>query len=101
MPKTMDFSNFGSSAACSPPRSVWAAWYTTARPTGIIIIVAAVLETHIDRKAVATMKPSTMRFGLVPIAETIERAMRWWRFHFSIAIARVKPPMNKKMMSLP
>ena len=67
----------------------------------IIIIVAAVLETHIDRKAVATMKPSTMRFGLVPIAETIERAMRWWRFHFSIAIARVKPPMNKKMMSLP
>ncbi len=76
MPKMMDFSNLGRSSANSPPRRERAAWYTTASPTGIIIMVAAVLETHIDRKPVATMKPRMMRRGLVPIAETMERAMR-------------------------
>src|SRR5699024_1647118 len=65
------------------------------------IIVAAVLETHMDKKAVATINPNTIRCGVTPMTEIIAKAIRWWRFHFSIAIAIKNPPRNKKMISFP
>ena len=47
----------------------------TARPMGSIINAVAVLEIHIERKAVASMKPSTIRVGLVPTTRTTWRAI--------------------------
>ena len=44
--------------------------------TGRSIMVEAVLEIHIDRNAVATIKPNTMRDGLVPMARIMNRAIR-------------------------
>ena len=72
-----------------------------ARAMGIIIMTAAVFDTHIDRKAVASMKPSRMRCVLVPTKAMMARAMRRCRFHFSMAEAMKKPPRNRKMMSSP
>src|SRR5699024_11616334 len=62
---------------------------------------AAVLETHMDKKAVATINPNTIRCGVTPMTEIIAKAIRWWRFHFSIAIAIKNPPRNKKIISFP
>lgn len=61
----------------------------------------AVLETHILRNAVASMKPAITRVALVPIARTVNSAIRRCRFHRCIASAIRNPPMNRKMMSLP
>ena len=41
-----------------------------------IIMVVAVLLIHIDRKAVASMKPSTMRCGVSPTRRMVCSAMR-------------------------
>ena len=38
----------------------------TAKPTGSIMIAVAVLEIHMERKAAASMKPSTIRAALPP-----------------------------------
>jgi len=43
---------------------------------GVIIIVVAVFETHIERNAVATMNPRMIRLGPVPIARIVRSAMR-------------------------
>ena len=42
---------------------------------GNIITVVAVLEIHIERKAVASIKPSITLDILVPMIEIIERAI--------------------------
>ncbi|MBB5831424.1 putative transcriptional regulator [Brachybacterium aquaticum] len=68
---------------------------------GSIITAVAVLETHMERKPVATMNPSTSREGLEPIFPTIASAMRLCRFQRCMARASMNPPMNRKMMLLP
>ena len=69
--------------------------------TGVIITAVAVLDIHMEIKAVATIKPSTIREGLVPSQATSPNAMRRCRFHFSIVFPIKKPAMNRKMISLP
>ena len=64
---------------------------------GIIIIAVAVFDNHIDRKPVATMKPSTSRWGWPPMTRSTWRAMRRCRCHFSTAAAIMKPPMNSRI----
>ena len=81
---------------------VWATTrVSTDTPIGIIITAVAVLETHMDRNPVAIMNPATTPPGLVPMALTVTRAIRRCRFHRCMARARMKPPMNRKMMLLP
>ena len=41
-----------------------------------IIMVDAVLLIHIDKNAVASMKPSTIRFGVTPTMRMVCRAIR-------------------------
>src|SRR5699024_1043133 len=54
-----------------------------------------------DRKAVATINPNTNRCRVTPMTEIIAKAIRWWRFHFYIAIAIKNPHRKKKMISFP
>ena len=67
---------------------------------GTIITAVAVLEIHMERKAAASMKPSTIRAGPPPTAWMMPRAMRRWRFHLSIVRAIMKPPMKRTMVLL-
>ncbi len=68
---------------------------------GIIIIVVAVFEIHIERNAVAIMNPSTRRRGLVPTRRMMCSAIRRCRFHRCIDIAMMTPPRKRKLTSLP
>ena len=68
---------------------------------GIIIIAVAVFDIHIERNAVATMNPSTRRFGLVPTIRMICRAIRRCRFHRCIDMAMMNPPRKRKITSFP
>ncbi|CAI8256730.1 MAG: Uncharacterised protein [Flavobacteriaceae bacterium] len=70
-------------------------------PIGSIITEVAVLEIHIDKKAVANIKPNTIRWMLVPTALIMDKAMRLCKFHFSRAIAIINPPIYKKMYLCP
>ncbi len=67
---------------------------------GTIMTAVAVFETHMVIRPVATMRPSTSLFGVVPTASTVTRAMRRCRFQRWMASARKKPPMNMKMVPL-
>ena len=71
--------------------------FTTAKATGSIIIVAAVFEIHIDKKAVAIINPNIIFFRLLPTLFSIITAILLCKFHFSIAIDKMNPPMNKKI----
>jgi hypothetical protein len=57
---------------------------------------AAVLEIHMVMKAVPSINPRTMRLGLVPIFDTIFKAMRRWRPHCCMEAAIHIPPRNRK-----
>ena len=67
-----------------------------ASPTGKIIIEVAVLEIHIDKKAVANMKPSITRDLLLPVILIIFKASLLCKRHFSIASAIMNPPTKRK-----
>ena len=67
IPKINAFSNFGNSFLQVVPFNAEATCAVIANPIGIIIITAAVLDTHMERKAVATMNPSKIRCVLVPM----------------------------------
>ena len=69
----------------------------TANAMGTIIIVVAVLLIHMERKAVATIKPKIIRLLLNPTRRMVCKAIRRCRFHFSMAIAIKKPPKNRKI----
>jgi hypothetical protein len=69
-----------------------------AKPMGKIIIVVAVLETHMEINAVATMNPSRSRRGLAPTILMICKDMRWCRPHRCMAIARKNPPIKRKIV---
>ena len=64
-------------------------------------MTAAVFDTNIDRNPVAIIKPNNILAVLAPIYLIIVKATRVCKFHLSIAIARMKPPKNKKIISLP
>ena len=67
---------------------------------GIIMVVTAVLLTHIERKAEAARNPA-MSAGLrVPEALMMARAMRRWRFERSIARAMKIPPRKRNTTGL-
>ncbi|CAC7000619.1 Uncharacterised protein [Staphylococcus aureus] len=66
-----------------------------------MIITAAVFDTNIDKNPVATMNPSNIFEVLAPIKLIIVNATLVCKFHLSIAIAKINPPKNKKIISLP
>lgn len=74
---------------------------TMAMPIGSIITEVAVFEIHIDKKAVAIMNPKIMLLTLVPISLMVFSAIRRCKFHFSIAIAIIKPPMYRNTYLCP
>ena len=61
----------------------------------------AVFEIHIDKNAVAIINPRMILVTSVPTSLMIVSAIRLCRFHFSIAIAKINPPINKKMYLCP
>ena len=60
-------------------------------------MAVAVFDIHIDRKAVANIKPSYIRAGLTPVNMSIFNAILLWRFHFCIARATINPPINRNI----
>jgi hypothetical protein len=71
-----------------------------ARPIGTIIIAVAVLDIHIDKNDEAIINPKTILLGPPPINLMIKRAIRLWRFHFSIVRAIMNPPRKRKIVLL-
>ena len=69
-------------------------------PIGSIIAVVAVFETHIDIKAVATINPNKILFGLFAIFPRVKihRAILLSSPHFCIAPAIKNPARNKKII---
>ena len=67
-------------------------------PIGIIINAVEVFDNHMERKPVASMNPKTSRWGCPPITRKIFKAIRLCRFHFSTAVAIIKPPRNSKII---
>jgi hypothetical protein len=70
------------------------------RAIGSIIMAVAVLLTHILRRAAATINPKIIDLGATPTLDTITRATLRCKSHFSIAMARMKPPKNKNINGL-
>ena len=64
------------------------------------MVAVAVLLTHIDKNAVATINPPTRATGFVPMTRRMVRAMRRCRFHRSMVNARTKPPRKRKTRGL-
>jgi hypothetical protein len=67
----------------------------TESPMGSIMMVVAVLLTHMLMAAVATMNPAIRASGRVPATLRTWSAMRRCRFHFSMAMAITKPPAGR------
>jgi hypothetical protein len=65
-----------------------------------IIIVVAVLLSHMLNNPVASMNPRMIRLPLVPVMFTILNAIRLCKFHFSMARPIMNPPINKKITGL-
>ncbi len=64
---------------------------------GIISMVVAVFDIHIDKNAVANINPNKILAGPVPSNNKILRAMRLCKFHFCMANAIRNPPINKNI----
>jgi hypothetical protein len=64
-------------------------------PIGNIITEVAVLEIHIERNAVAIIKPRMINFILLPIKWMIFKAILRCKSHFSMATASKNPPRYK------
>ena len=67
----------------------------TATAMGTMIRVVEVLETIIDRIAVAAMKANSSAPGVVPPRLTMASARRRWRPVRSIAKAMIAPPRTR------
>ena len=76
-------------------------FWMTAMAIGSIIRVVAVLEIHILRKAVATMKPRMRNFSPGGQALTIIKAIRRWAPLFSMALDKRKPPSRRRTSGCP
>jgi|GEM_PF-3035820 len=81
------------------PPTVSAVSMSTEVPMGSITTAVAVLDTHMDIKPVASMKPKMMRFGLVPTTLTTISARRRCRFQRCRPNAMRKPPMKRKIVA--
>src|SRR5690554_6904584 len=68
---------------------------------GNIITAVAVLEIHMERKPVATIKPRTIFLALVPNREITYNAILLCKFQRSIAIASKNPPRYRKIILFP
>jgi hypothetical protein len=86
------------SASWKPRSPEFAGGPTTAMATGSIMIVVAVLETHMLATAAASMNAATTRGASVPTARTVASANRLCRSQRSVVAARKKPPRKRKMM---
>ena len=64
---------------------------------GNIIMVVAVLLSHMLNKPDANINPSTILSPLVPVIRIMLSAMRRCKFHFSMARPIINPPINKKI----
>lgn len=71
---------------------------STEIPIGSMTTAVAVLDTHMDKKPVASMKPRISCLGEVPTTLTTNSAMRRCKFQRCSANAMRKPPMNKKIV---
>ena len=82
--------------------SGWFSFITcmTDKAIGNIIIVVAVLLSHILIKPVARINPNMILLPLVPVRRTILSAILLCRFHFSIARPNRKPPRKRKITGL-
>ena len=67
-------------------------------PMGNIIKAVAVLFTHILITADAMMNPIMIEVGLAPRRFNIFNAIRLCKFHVCIPMARINPPINKKII---
>ena len=67
---------------------------------GIIIKVVAVLEIHMDKIALAVMKPKIIKAGREPKAATTFSAIRACRPQRSMASATIKPPSKSMTIGL-
>ena len=65
-----------------------------------IIAVVAVLESHIERKAVVMRKPSSMKYGLEPKRFINLEAISLSILYFLNTAASIKPPRNKMITGL-
>lgn len=71
----------------------------TANMMGTIMAVAAVFDTHMDMKVVTTHRPPSSLAWLQPTVFMTPRAILRCRLLCSIAMARIRPPMNTIMVS--
>ena len=85
--------------ACLDPSNFAVTTVITEAAMGYIIIVVAVLLSHILIKPVESMKPKMIRFPPVPVNFTIDNAIRLCKCHFSIASPIMKPPIKRKITS--
>ena len=69
-------------------------------PMGTIMMAVAVFDIHIERNAAEIINPRIMVEGLPPIIPIIRNVILLWSLHFSMAIAIIKPPINKKIVLL-
>ena len=68
---------------------------------GSIITAVAVLEIHMERKAVANIKPKIIFLTSVPIILIIFKAILLCKRHFSMANAKINHPIYKKTYLCP
>jgi hypothetical protein len=66
---------------------------------GNIIMVVAVLLSHMLIKPVEKIKPSNILLPPVPVKRMIFNAILLCRFHFSIPSPIMNPPINRKITS--
>ena len=66
---------------------------------GTIVSAVAVLDIHIDKKAVTIIIPHNNMRGRKPKIKTVLSAMREWRFHRTIAVEKMKPPRKTRDVS--
>ena len=65
---------------------------------GNIIMVVAVLLSHMLRSPVAKINPRMIRLPLVPVILTIFKAILLCKFHFSMARPSMNPPIKRKII---
>ena len=68
---------------------------TMASTMGTIMEVVAVLEIHMERNVVGSMRPSISSRGLVPMVVRALSAILWCSMHFSTEIAVMRDPGNE------
>ena len=72
---------------------------TKAIATGTIIAAQAVLLIKADSVPVVSMMPKTIFFGVAPMQLITNKAIRRSRPHFVTPAAKMKAPINRKIVS--